>query len=470
MNNRGHEMAPVKAPRSLRVRLLWATVGGIALALLFTGIALTALFKNHVVTQFQAALTRQLDQLIIELEFDSTGKATVDASAMLDPRLQTPYSGLYWQIDILPEQGLPVIGALRSRSLWDANLPRVAAVAAPGELLVSEGAGPAKESLLFLQRIVTSPNSPGRSYRLIVAGDLRFNLEATQRFGKTLSLALLLLLGLLAMAAWAQVSVGLRPLRDLQQALKAVRTGHTEQLEGTFPQEVQPLVDDFNQVLHANAGIVQRARTQAGNLAHALKTPLAVLENEADRVLAQNGTMPIQLIKEQLAQVRRHIDWHLLHARAAASRGLPGKQTDALATVSGLLRVLDRVFADKHIQTTVLASESTLLFAGEEQDLQEILGNLLENAFKWAATTITVSLEIQTSRLCIQIEDDGPGIAPDQLQIVKQRGIRLDETTPGSGLGLAIVQDLVQLYDGDLDLQNRTAGKGLRVSVFLPHA
>lgn len=460
-----------KAPASLHIRLFGITVGGIALTLLLTSLALTALFKDHVVTQFQNALARQMDQLLVELEFDTTGKPVVATTTQFDPRLQKPYSGFYWQIDALPVNAAPVIGVLRSRSLWDTNLslPLQTPVSS-GELVIGEALGPARESLLVLQRIVSSPDAPDHRYRLTVAGDLRFNLDATERFGRTLAAVQLLLLLLLILAAWAQVSIGLKPLRELQYALKAVRNGKQPQLAGRFPQEVQPLVDDFNQVLSANSATVQRARTVAGNLAHALKTPLAILENETDQALAHNGTLPAELIKEQLAQVRRHIDWHLMRSRVAAMQGLPTQQTDVVATVAGLLRVLNRVFADKQIQASIQAPTQPLLFAGEEQDLQEVLGNLLENAFKWTHTSIviTISKLAGSTQLEIQIEDDGPGIVISRLQAVTQRGVRLDENTPGSGLGLAIVQELVQLYEGEFQLENIHSSCGLRAKVYLP--
>ncbi|MFT4173050.1 MAG: sensor histidine kinase [Rhodocyclaceae bacterium] len=455
-------------PRSLRVRLLWGTVIGVALALIATGVALTTLFRTHVISQFQSALSRQMDQLIVELEFDAAGRPQVDDAAMLDLRLRKQYSGMYWQIDELPDGRAARTGVLRSRSLWDSNLSlSVAGATEPGPLVVGQGVGPAGESLLILQRVVTSPDAPGRRFRLIVAGNLRLNNEATNRFSLALAAALALLLILLALAAWAQVSVGLKPLRDLQAALKAVRDGRTERLEGVFPQEVQPLVDDFNQVLTANAEVVSRARTQAGNLAHALKTPIAVLENEADRAAVEDGHLPVDLVKAQLSQVRRHVDWHLSLARAAASRGLPGRQTDVVDTLAGLLRVLERVFVDKQVHTTLEAQGEVPRFAGESQDLQEILGNLLENAFKWARAEVSIHVDAVDDGVRVCIEDDGPGIEPAQWQAVRQRGVRLDESTPGSGLGLAIVQDLVQRYDGAFDLENRQGG-GLRAVVRLP--
>ncbi|MDQ7988182.1 MAG: HAMP domain-containing sensor histidine kinase [Candidatus Dactylopiibacterium sp.] len=459
------------APRSLRKRLLWGTLVGVGAGLLIAGAALTALFRAHVVNQFQAALSRQLDQLLVELEFDAAGRPLVDTDAMLDPRLQKPYSGLYWQIDVMPDTGAPQIGAARSRSLWDAELDLPAPAATPpGALAQSEGHGPNGETLLILQRVVRSPEQPARRYRLVVAGDLRFNLEATERFGQALGLGLGLLFLLFVATAWAQVSVGLRPLRDLQRALKDVREGRSTRLAGRFPAEVQPLVEDFNQVLAANAAIVERARTQAGNLAHALKTPLAVLENETRQAQDEARAVPAEHVREQIARLRRDVDWHLTRARAAASRGLPGQQTDVALTLAGVLRVLERAFAERALRVGFAAPRPPVLFAGEEQDLQEILGNLLENAFKWARARIDIDLRAEDASLVLEIRDDGPGIADSQLEHARQRGVRLDESTPGSGLGLAIVQDLVQLYGGGLALENRADGTGLCVSVRLPRA
>ncbi len=461
--------APPTQPRSLRLRLLGLTLGGTALAMLLTGFALTALFRDHVVNQFQAALARQLDQLVVELEFVD-GQLRVDADAMLDPRLLKPYSGLYWQIDVLGPQQQTTIGALRSRSLWDANLALgTGARSVSGTLEVSSAKGPAGEQLLVLQRLVHLQESPERAYRLIVAGDLRFNLEATRRFGILLALALSGLFVLLGLAAWAQVSIGLRPLRKLQHALAAVREGRTAQLEGHFPREIAPLVGDFNQVLGSNAELIQRARSLAGNLAHALKTPLTVLENETERAQRNAEAITESLLREQLGQIRRQIDWHLRHARISAAYAVPGRHVNVHAVSSGLLRVLVRTFESRQLSFHHNA-DPALSFAGEEQDLQEMLGNVLENACKWASANIWLTVEAAEApaMLIVRIEDDGPGIAPEQLEHVRGRGVRLDEQTPGSGLGLAIVQELVQLYGGRLELRARSTGSGLSASLLLP--
>lgn len=455
---------------SLRTRLLWGTLAGAALALLVTGMALTAMFKNHVISQFQAALERQLDQLLVELEFDSAGNPRMDATSMFDPRLQKPYSGLYWQVDELLPGSPPRIGILRSRSLWDSVLNVAASgqiEVAHGRMQVSYDKGPAGELLLVIRRVFTTADAPGRTFRLLVAGDLRFNLAATRRFGSMFGIALLLLLVLLGLAAWAQVSIGLRPLKGLQGALKDVRAGRQQRLVGGFPDEVQPLVNEFNQVLAANEAMLQRAQTQAGNLAHALKTPLAVLENETERALRTEGVVSVGMLKEQLEALRHHVNWHLMRARAAAGRDMPGRSSSVVDSLRGVLRVLERVFADRTVNCRLNVADRLPAFAGEAQDLQEILGNLLENAFKWAKSDIRVAVSGEGQEVCICIEDDGPGIEPSRLSSVMQRGVRLDETTPGTGLGLAIVQELVSLYEGRFQLGNVPAG-GLGVKVWLP--
>jgi signal transduction histidine kinase len=232
-------------------------------------------------------------------------------------------------------------------------------------------------------------------------------------------------------------------------------------------------VEGFNRVLEHQAAGVERARTQAGNLAHALKTPLAVLDQAAAREAAvpAPGALP-GLVREQVAVARRHVDWHLARARVAATLALPGQRTPVVPVARGLLRVMERVHAGRGLKLKLQIPDE-LCFAGEEQDLQEMLGNLLDNACKWAHTTVTVQAEplqgAAPARLRIQVLDDGPGIDAGQREAVLARGVRLDESVPGSGLGLAIVQDLVGLYGGSLALQPGADG-GLCVQLELPLA
>ena len=457
---------PWRRALSLRVRWLAATLAALAVALVLAGVFLHSLFQDHVLRQFQSTLTQQLDQLTARLEFDAAGQASIDPAQLSDPRWHRPYSGLYWQLD---EVGAPADaqGALRSRSLWDDRLRPEPDVPADGPLHVHRGTGPRDAPLLLVERSVYPADAPQRRWRLVVAGDLQEATAASDRFARVLALSLLGLGLLLALAALAQVAVGLAPLRALQRALTALREGRTARLQGQFPAEVQPLIDDFNRVLDRNAEVVERARTQAGNLAHALKTPLAVLDQAASRADGPDPAPLAALVRDQVGRARRHIDWHLARARVAASQRLPGQRTPLAPVLAGLLRVMAKVHAERALRLDCTDIPADWAFAGEEQDLQEMLGNLLDNACLWARTRVRVEARLDGGQLQVVVEDDGPGIAPEQRQAVLARGVRLDEATPGSGLGLAIVADLVALYGGALALEAGSAG-GLLARISLP--
>lgn len=244
---------------SLRFRLLAATLAALALALLLAGVWLSGLFREHVMRQFEAALTLQLDQLTTQLELDASGQPVIDPQQLSDPRWRTPYSGLYWQLDQVSGDGAIRSGVLRSRSLWDTTLPLSADALANGTVHVHEGSGPKGAAVLMLERTVALGEQPGVRWRLIVAAETRQALEAVDRFTGVLSISLLVLGALLALAAVTQVAVGLSPLRGLQHALVQVREGRSARLQGRFPSEVQPLIDDFNGVLDRNAEVVARA-------------------------------------------------------------------------------------------------------------------------------------------------------------------------------------------------------------------
>lgn len=475
--------APVRWSRSLRVRLLAVTVAGLAVAVVLAGFVLSGLFREHVQRQFEAALLQQLDQVTARLEFDAQGQPVVAAQALSDPRWLKPYSGLYWQVDAMAPDGRSRVGALRSRSLWDTSLALQADALTDGAVHVHEVVGPQGAPLLVLERTVRAEGVDAARWRLIVAADLQATQAATAQFTRVLGLSLLVLLVLLTAAAWAQVAVGLKPLQALQRGLQDVQQARTTRLQGAFPAEVQPLVDDFNAVLARNAEVVERARTQAGNLAHALKTPLAALENAAHApappafpASSDSGAALADLVRDQVQVARRHIDWHLARSRAAATAHLPGQRTDLAPVAAGLVRVMNKVHAERGVEIAVVLPETPLFFVGEAQDLQEMLGNLLDNACKWARSTVGLAAQGPMERadglppqLVITVEDDGPGIGAAQRALALGRGVRLDETVPGTGLGLAIVQDLAALYAGSLDLQSSELG-GLRAALTLPAA
>lgn len=471
---------PRPTPRwrsSLRWRLLAATLAALAVALTLAGLMLASLFREHVMSQFENALRRQLDQLTAQLEFDASGQPQIDTQTLTDPRWQRPFGGLYWQIDRLAPAADGIRPAvLRSRSLWDTTLQMPDDAVADGVVHVHEGHGPRSVPVLMLERSLSVAEQPGTRWRLVVASETQEAHEAVARFNSVLAASLGLLGALLAIAALAQVSMGLAPLRALQTALKRVREGQDTRLHGDFAAEIQPLIDDFNGVLDRNAEIVARARTQAGNLAHALKTPLTVLSQAASQQGNEASAPLARLVQEQTDTVRRQVDWHLARARAAGAQRLPGLRTPLAPTVAGLVRVMQRVHADRDLSIDMVGIPPTLSFAGEEQDLQEMLGNLLDNACKWARHTVRIQAQKHAPMpgsngpgLQLEVVDDGPGIAPDVRQAVLARGARLDESMAGSGLGLAIVDELAQLYGGRLALETAPGG-GLLARLTLPAA
>jgi signal transduction histidine kinase len=460
---------------SLRLRLLALTGLGVALALLMAGLVISGLFRDALLSQFQLGLEQQLDQLIARVNFDAQGRPQLDDQALSDPRWQKPYSGLYWQINSADQ-----VVVLRSRSLWDASLANAPDLLSDGALHVHGGVGPRGTPLLVLERVVRPEEMPDLRWRLLVAGDTQAVDDAVARFRGLLVLALGALLVLLMLAGWAQVALGLAPLRVLQRALADVRQGREKQIRGPVPQEVQPLVDGFNAVLARNAEVIERARQQAGNLAHAVKTPLAVLAQAAETAQRRASSFGPEamadmalpaLVIEQVALARRQVDWHLARARAAGAHGVAGQRVGVAPVLRDLLRVMEKVYAGRTLDLRCSPVGEDIAFAGEAQDLQEMLGNLLDNACKWAHAVVQIDAILQADAaapsLQVTVQDDGPGIAPEQRMEALARGGRVDESMPGSGLGLAIVDDLARLYGGTLELDRSPLG-GLRARIRLP--
>lgn len=453
------------ALRSLRHRLLLVTLLTAGLAVAASGYVLSALFRDHVRQQFIERLTADLDQVLARLEVDGQGLPTLDASRLSDPRWTRPHSGLYWQVDGAGADGKP--GLLRSRSLWDEDLVAPRDMPGQGELHVHEVLNHRAEPLLLIERVLRADGAPV-PWRVMVAAATEPLDRAAERFDNVLTGALLVLLLLLCAGAVLQVTLGLAPLGRLRVALCALRDGRTQRLEGRYPSEVQPLVDDLNSVLDRQASSLERARSQAGNLAHALKTPLTILSQGAagaSSSAAAREELPA-LVLDQVQVARRHIDWHLARARAAAAQGAGGLSTPLQPVADGLVRVMQKVHADRQLSIRVDV-DAGLAFAGESQDLQEMLGNLLDNACKAARAQVLVSAVQAGRQLRVSVGDDGPGIAPDQMANALKRGHQLDETTPGSGLGLAIVQELAALYGGAVELGVSPLG-GLLVVLSLP--
>lgn len=449
---------------SLRLRLLIGTLFWIAASIIAAGWGLTSLFQRHVEAQFHAELKTHLDQLTAQLMLDDKGRPAL-ALPLSDPRLSRPYSGCYWQVD---EIAAPPVanGLLRSRSLWDHVLTPPPDTPADGEIHKHRIVGPEGKMLGMVERSVRiddTPDGKPRSFRLIAAADESLMTEPMTRFSGALWLALGVLGSGLVVAALVQVFVGLAPLRKLHAALGKVRSGETPRLDGDFPDEIMPLVDEFNTVLTQNAEVVERARTQAGNLAHALKTPLSVLANAA----TGRSDELARLVVDQIDSARKQVDYHLTRAQTAATTRLPGMRTPLLPVIDGLVRTMRRIHAERELELNVGEMPVTLAFRGDAQDLQEMVGNLLDNACKWATHRVEVGAHRENGRLIITIDDDGKGLPAEQREAVIHRGVRADEQVPGSGLGLAIVFDIAQMYGGNLELGSSPQG-GLQARLSLP--
>jgi len=461
--------------RSLRWRLLAATLAGVGLALALAGAGLQSMFRDHVLRQYQTGLEEHLHELAGRLGFDAQGQPRLESMPMADTRWQRPLSGQYWQLDGLTPDGRALPGVLRSRSLWDGVLQAPADTLSAGQLHVHEIEGPQGTRLLLVERVIRPTEAEGTAWRLMVAGDLAATRAAVDDLARALHLSLAVLGVLLALAAWAQVSVGLRPLRQLQVDLGKVQAGRAEALAGRYPAEVQPLASDFNAVLRSQAALVERARSGAGNLAHALKTPLAVLDQ-----LAQSTNPPgewTSVVASQVAAARRQVDWHLARARLAGAAVRRSSRCTPEPVVRGLARVMARVHAARDLHIAIDMPPGLPEVACEAQDLHDILGNLMDNACKWARSTvhITATVPARSSSenlpvwVDVSVDDDGPGIPEDRRAAALARGGRLDESVPGSGLGLAIVVDAAHLHGGSLDLATSPLG-GLRATVRLPAA
>jgi len=451
-----------KGGGSLRLRLWVGALVWIVLSIALAAWGLRNLFQEHITQQLEAQLVVQLDQLSAAVDWTPEGRLSVNASAM-DVRLGQPLSGLYWQIDRLGTQ--PEAAAARSRSLWDQVLtlpPPPATYPAQGYRVFRLHDG-AQHELLAVARPLQLPEDDAPPLRLAVAADTALIAEPLERFTRMLLAALGLLAAGLALAVALQLQLALRPLSLLRRQLAAVRRSEATRIEGRFPQELQPLVSEFNHVLAENADIVQRARTQAGNLAHAVHTPLTILANAAAR---EEGALP-QLVREQVASARRQVDYHLARARAAAAVRATGLGTPVLEPLRALLRTMQRLHAARNLNFELAATAEEAVFRGEAQDLYELLGNLIDNAGKWARSRVVVDVGRDGATLRFTVDDDGPGIPAAQRERMFERGVQLDQRQPGAGLGLDIVRTLAETYGGHVEAQASPLG-GLRMTLQLP--
>jgi signal transduction histidine kinase len=317
-------------------------------------------------------------------------------------------------------------------------------------------------------RVAASLKSlPGRTEPLVFMAAIdRTNIENDTRQFATFTWTALLILGVgLVIAVFLQVQIGLRPLFSLRNEIADVRKGKAARIARSYPMEIQPLAEQVNRLLDHNQETVERQRTHVGNLAHALKTPLSVMLAEAG---SQKGDLP-DMVRKQTEVMKAQVDHHLRRARAAARAQLLGERTPIAEVLDEMAVMLERVFEEKAVEIDWRAPDE-LGFRGERQDLQEILGNLMENACKWSKRRVRITAgPTGLGQMVVVVEDDGPGLPADQREAALERGARMDETTPGSGLGLSIVVELTRAYGGRITLADSELG-GLKVVLELPAA
>ncbi len=433
--------------------------------MLVAGVFLTA--------QFRGAAIRRFDQSLAVLTDDLYAGSSVDdgqlrAPFLTDIRATRAYSGRYWVIlDKQRDGGMRAIE--RSRSLFDSDLMLSSRQvdqldAKPGKTQYFDLRGPQDKPLRAAAIQARLPGYPDPV--VFLAAEDRSPIDAdADRFAGVTAVALLILGVGLILAVVVQVRFGLQPLFRLRREVAAVRRGKAERVDGTYPEELEPLARELNALLAHNQEVVERQRTHVGNLAHALKTPLSVMLTEASQ---QPGQLA-EVVERQAQTMREQVDHHLRRARAAARSQTSGERTPLEPILDELAVTLERIFQDKGVQIDWRCPED-LCFQGEKQDLMELAGNVMENAGKWCRGKIRVEAAPEgETRLVLTVDDDGPGLPPEERAQALKRGQRLDENAPGSGLGLSIVDELARAYGGSVQLGESPLG-GLRVSLNLPRA
>jgi signal transduction histidine kinase len=449
-------------PRSLSARLIIAAAVWTILGLAAGGAILSGMFRTTVESNFDSQLKFDLDGMIAAAEPDRYGVGSL-LGRFTDPRFERIYSGWYWQIVPIGDKSFQQ----SSRSLWDKAI-KIEGAAKSGNLTWGHADGPDNQHVRVLERRVefpitaTADPSDTRSFIFLVARDTAQSETNIAKFNGTLIWSFAILgLGLIT-AIFIQVRIGLLPLRKVSESLARIRDGSARRLEGDFPSEIAPLAGELNSLIEHSAEVVGRARTHVSNLAHYLKTPLTILSSEAS---AQPGPLA-DAVQRQVGAMRRQVDHYLSRARAAGAVDVLGNRTRVEPALADLVRVLARIHAERNIEIG-LACDANLFFRGERQDLEEMAGNLIDNASKWAKHSVKVAATRNNAKLQIVVDDDGPGLPPEDRARVFERGERLDESVPGTGLGLAIVRDIAKLYGGTLELNESPLG-GLQTKLTLP--
>ncbi|EFP94743.1 ATP-binding protein [Vibrio caribbeanicus] len=428
---------------SLKSRLVLAAVVWLTAMVIAAGVSVPKRVYNYMVDDTRSQLSVYMDELSAAMEADQNGKLSL-TSTLSDPRFNRPYSGLYWSAQTPSD-------LLRSRSLWDQK------ISTDGKNTF----GARHEKLIYLQTKLYYPDFDAPIEIFVGIDEQPIKNTVRELMNQLWVILALLYFGIL-LVIMLQVQWSLFPLNRMQKELSQLRKGEKTSLDEYYPKEVAPVVDDLNALVFHYQELLERARHHAGNLSHALKTPLSVLKNEINTL--DRDTQ--KLLATPIEQIQSQIDYHLGRARMAGAKNILSVRANPAERIDAISMAFNKVYAERDL-TLINELDSEQEVSVDQTDLDEMLGNLLENAYKWSHSIIRVHAEVLDSdEIKITIEDDGPGIPEDKLSNVLKRGARLDESTPGTGLGLNIVCEMAHSYRGTLDLTRSSMG-GLKAQLSL---
>ena len=441
--------------RSLTNRIIILSVFWIVIALVVTALLLGRFYRSHIEEHYDSHVFTHVEELIAAIETGPQGELILSREPT-DPRFHRPDSGWYWEI--LSGE----IPAIKSSSLGDQELD-LRGLTLDESHGVQTVTGPGQQKLRAQVAHVSYPHDPGSITFVATAPEMAISDDVHDFYSHILTSFLVLGIGL-SVAVVMQVMVALKPLNAIQSAISDIKAGKTERLPREFPSDVQPLVDELNFLLDHNETLLKRARNQLGDLAHSVKNPLTVIRNEARTMSGKQG----QLILDQSHVMANSIDHYLSRARIYGKQDAIGYRTSVKSVIGDLSYAVEHIHKDRNITLDVECADDKW-FRGEAQDLEEMAGNLIDNACKWAKSRVVVRCETDQNEFALVIEDDGPGIAEKEIKTITRRGKRLDETTPGHGHGLGITEDIAILYGGELKLGRSSLG-GLKATLVLPAA
>ena len=469
MTDTGIASSHTKTAESIARRLLFAALAWSVGAMVAGLLIISYIYRTQTFQLLDEELEDTLVSLSRSITFLPYGRIT-DLEETLLPEVQEyqiPLSGSYWAI-VQVDEGGAAVDDKRSKSMWDGDLPISSqllsqALSETGRAVYGDQIGPADEQVRVALRAIV-PVNRATPLVLVAARDKQGTIDAVGGLFYILLGSLLALLATIMAALYFGVRYALRPLAAVSSDVADVREGRATSLPDVYPIEIQPLSDEVNKLLEHNRGVVERARTHVGNLAHALKTPLAVLRNEA----SGQSTLD-EVVRRQTEAMRSNVDHYLRRAQVAARAEALGARTEMRPSLESLANMLGKLFASKGITVQVIPGPKPH-FRGEKQDFEEMMGNLMENACKWATSSVRVSIErYGADEVLVHVDDDGPGLKEEERAAALQRGVRLDETAPGTGLGLSIVTEIAEMHKGGLELGDAPLG-GLRATLRLPTA